>query len=233
MSRRLLQGDPPVEVVLRRSARARRFSLRVSRIDGKVTLSMPARARESEALAFAQGHADWIRKTLERNGPRIGVGFGTQVPVEGRLLTLTPAQVRAPRVEEDRLLLPSDPDRAALRASAWLRLLARQQLQAATDHYAGQIGKDVRGITLRDTRSRWGSCTSDGRLMYSWRLILAPQPVLAYVAAHEVAHLAEMNHSPAFWSVVRGLMPDYETHRRWLKTRGNHLHQYDFGGSQG
>lgn len=232
MSIRLLRGDPPVAVTLRRSARARRFSLRVSRIDGKVTLSMPAHARESEALAFAQGHADWIRRTQERNGPRIGVSLGTQVPVQGRLLTLTPAPVRAARVDGDRLLLPADPERTALRAAAYLRLLARQQLQAASDHYAAQVGRSFRSITLRDTRSRWGSCTSDGRLMYSWRLILAPQPVLAYVAAHEVAHLAEMNHSPAFWAIVRRLMPEYETHRRWLKARGNQLHQYDFGGSR-
>ncbi len=229
MSRRLLRGDPPVEVVLRRSARARRFSLRVSRIDGKVTLSMPAHARESEALAFAQGHADWIRNTLERNGSRVAVAFGTQLPVQGQLLTLTPAPIRAPRVEEDRLLLPADPERVALRTGAWLRLLARQRLQAATELYAGKLGRGFRSITLRDTRSRWGSCTTDARLMYSWRLILAPEPVLSYVAAHEVAHLAEMNHSAAFWNVVRGLMPDYETHRRWLKASGNQLHQYDFG----
>ena len=91
MTRRLLRGDPPLEVVLRRSARARRFSLRVSRIDGRVTLSMPDHAREAEALAFAQGHAEWIRRALERNGPRVAVGFGLQLPVQGRLLTLTPA----------------------------------------------------------------------------------------------------------------------------------------------
>lgn len=214
---------------MRRSVRARRFLLRVSRIDGKVTLSMPERAREAEALAFAQGHAEWIRRALERNGPRIVVAFGTQVPVQGRLLTLTPAPVRAPRVEEGLLLLPADPDRAAPRAGAYLRLLARQKLQAASDHYAAQAGRTFRAITLRDTRSRWGSCTTDGRLMYSWRLILAPAPVLAYVAAHEVAHLAEMNHSAAFWDVVGRLMPDYETHRRWLRSHGNRLHQYDFG----
>lgn len=228
MSIRLLRGDPPVAVTLRRSARARRFSLRVSRIDGKVTLSMPAHARESEALAFAQGHADWIRRTQERNGPRIGVSLGTQVPVQGRLLTLTPAPVRAARVDGDRLLLPADPERTALRAAAYLRLLARQQLQAASDHYAAQVGRSFRSITLRDTRSRWGSCTSDGRLMYSWRLILAPPQVLDYVAAHEVAHLVELNHSPAYWRVVTGICPDWKRHRDWFKANGSTLHGFRF-----
>ena len=232
MTRRLLRGDPPLEVVLRRSARARRFSLRVSRIDGRVTLSMPDHAREAEALAFAQGHAEWIRRALERNGPRVAVGFGLQLPVQGRLLTLTPAGVRAPKVEGDRLLLPADPQRAAVRAATYLRLLARQQLQSASDHYAAQIGRSFRTITLRDTRSRWGSCTTDGRLMYSWRLILAPPSVLSYVAAHEVAHLAEMNHSDRFWKIVGRLMPEFEIHRRWLRSDGDRLHQFDFGGTR-
>lgn len=223
-----LTGDPPVEVILRRSARARRFSLRVSRLDGRVTLSMPAHAREAEALAFARDQADWIRRTQAQAALPVPVGLGGEVPYEGRLLTLTGAGVRAPVVEGARLLLPDDAQRAPARALAFLKLQARQRLQAASDHYAGRLGRGHGGIVLRDTRSRWGSCSAEGQLMYSWRLIMAPPEVLAYVAAHEVAHLAEMNHSGRFWAVVRRLMPDYERHRRWLKAEGNLLHRYDF-----
>lgn len=225
---RTLGGDPPVELVLRRSVQARRFSLRVSRLDGRVTLSMPANARESEALAFAESQSAWIRRTLARAVAVCDVGLGAVIPYEGRLVTLTAASVRAPRVEGDLLLVPADPARAAVRALAFLKLQARQRLQAASDHYAQVLGRRHAGLVLRDTRSRWGSCSAAGQLMYSWRLIMAAPAVLDYVAAHEVAHLAEMNHSPAFWAVVRGLMPDYEVQRRWLKSQGTSLHRYDF-----
>lgn len=229
---RNLPGDPTVEVILKRSPRARRFSLRVSRLDGRVTLSMPAHAREAEALDFARANADWIRQTRARAAPRTLVGLGAQVPFQGRPLTLAPAKVRAPVVQGDCLLLPADPGRAAPRVQAFLKLQARQRLQAAVDAYATALGRRPAGIVLRDTRSRWGSCSAEGQLMFSWRLIMAPPEVLDYVAAHEVAHLAEMNHSARFWAVVRRLMPDYETHRRWLKVHGNQLHGYDFTGAR-
>ena len=226
-----LPGDPPVELILRRSARARRFSLRVSRLDGRVTLSMPTHARESEAMAFAQSQADWIRRTQARSGGAIPVGIGSELPVQGQTLTITAAALRAPRIEGGLLLVPPDPDRAGTRVLAFLKLHARQRLQAASDHYGQLLGRrHAGGITLRDTRSRWGSCAVSGELMYSWRLIMAPAEVLDYVAAHEIAHLAEMNHSPAFWSVVRRLMPDYDRHRAWLKRHGTTLHRYDFAG---
>ena len=91
--------------------------------------------------------------------------------------------------------LPGQAERAAPRVQGWLRELARDRLAAASDHFAARLGRDYTGLTIRDTRSRWGSCSSQGRLMYSWRLIMAPPEILSYVAAHEVAHLAEMNHS--------------------------------------
>jgi predicted metal-dependent hydrolase len=227
--RRLLAGDPPVELILRRSARARRFSLRVSRLDGRVTLSMPAGVAEAEALAFAASQADWIRHNQGRAAQICQVGLGAVIPLEGRMVTLTAAAaLRAPRLEGDHLLMPADPVRAPVRAMAYYKLQARQRLQAASDHFAQLVGRRHAGLVLRDTRSRWGSCSSDGQLMYSWRLIMAPPDVLDYVAAHEVAHLVEMNHSPDFWAVVRDLMPGYQVHRRWLKSEGNALHGYDF-----
>lgn len=229
MSRHMLPGEPPVEITLRRSARARRFSLRVSRLDGRVTLSMPARAREAEALRFAADKAGWLRAVLRDAAPREGLAFGATVPFEGRALGVTAASVRAVRVEGTALLAPPDPARLGARVAAFLKFAARQRLHAACEAHAGAIGCRFSRITLRDTRSRWGSCTADGGLMFSWRLIMAPPEVLDYVAAHEVAHLVEMNHSEAFWRVVRCLMPEYERHRRWLKRNGSGLHRLDFG----
>lgn len=229
MTEHWLQTDPPLALTLRRSARAQRFSLRVSRLDGKVVLTLPRRASEGEALAFARAKADWIVRVQSAAPPRQVVAFGAQLPIEGRALTITPAALKVPRMVDTALLVP---ERAAPGRiiEAWLRHRARARLNAACDHYAAALGRRVTGISLRDTRSRWGSCTHAGRLMFSWRLMMAPPPVLDYVAAHEVAHLVEMNHAPAFWALVARLMPDYAHHRDWLRRHGARLHGWDFGG---
>ena len=226
----VLPGPPPVEVHLKRSARARRFSLRVSWLDGRVTLSMPARAREGEALAFLRGHEGWLRETLEAmpDSAVRPVGLGSVIPVEGRVLTLAPGSGRGIRVEGDSLLVPGDPAAAGARVAAWLKVLARDRLAKASTHYSGLVGRSYSSLALRDTRSRWGSCSPDGRLMYSWRLIMAPPSVLDYVAAHEVAHLVEMNHSAAYWAVVGRIYPGWETQRAWLHANGQGLHRLRF-----
>lgn len=227
MSRHFLPGTapgkPPLEITLRRSARARRFSLRVSQLDGSITLTLPTRAREAEALAFAREKAGWLQAAVARSPGVQRPAFGQPFPVEGRALILTPAALRSPRIEGEALMLPADPDRMGVRLETWLKHNARQRLQHATEHYAAQVGRRFGSITLRDTRSRWGSCTASGDLNYSWRLIMAPPAVLDYVAAHEVAHLVEMNHSPDFWAVVAQICPGYAPLRGWLRSHGNGL----------
>lgn len=225
----VIPGTPPVEITLRRSPRARRFSLRVSRLDGRVTLSMPARASEREALQFALAQEDWIRRALKSVPEVPPVAPGAWLPVEGVPRLITPAEGRSVRLEGESLAVPGHADQVPARLAAFLKVRARDRLAEASDRHAAVLGLGYRSITLRDTRSRWGSCTAEGGLMYNWRLIMAPLPVLDYVAAHEVAHLAEMNHSPAFWAVVARLYPGYQTPRRWLKTRGTELHAFRFG----
>ena len=224
----ILPGPPPVEITLRRSARARRFSLRVSQADGKVTLSLPTRAREAEALAFAASQEGWIRSALARMPAAERVGIGSVIPVEGRLLRLAQGQGRSVQVMGDSLLVPGDPLRAGPRVAAYLKVIARDRLVVASDRYATQIGRQVAQLALRDTRSRWGSCTATGALMYSWRLVMAPPSVLDYVAAHEVAHMVEMNHSDRFWAVVARLYPGWQEERAWLKRQGGALQAFRF-----
>ena len=191
---------------------------------------MPLRAREGEALAFLHGHEAWLRQTLASmpESDRQPVIIGTRLPVEGRALLLTQASGRSIRVEGDQLLIPGDPLAAGARVSAWLKVLARDRLARASTHYAGLVGRSYSSLALRDTRSRWGSCSPEGRLMYSWRLIMAPPAVLDYVAAHEVAHLVELNHSPAYWAVVSRICPDWQGHRSWLHDQGSALHRLRF-----
>ncbi len=227
MGRHTLAGNPPIAVVLRRSARARRLSLRVSRLDGRVSLTLPALTPEREGIAFLESKEGWLRTQLggiaTRQSARVGgqvLFAGHDVPVVARKRRGVAFDAGVLQVVEGR---PAGPQ-----LRAFLRNEARTALVAASDRYATQLGRSYRAITLRDTRSRWGSCTADGGLMYSWRLIMAPPEVLDYVAAHEVAHLQEMNHSDAFWSVVGSLCPDYARHRRWLRENGDRLHRYTF-----
>lgn len=223
-----LPGSPPLDITLRRSARARRFSLRVSRVDGRITLSLPLRARESEAMDFARAQEGWLRNALQQMPRADLIGIGAEIPVEGRAIRLIAGQGRRLLLEGDRLLVPGDAALVGARVQAWLKALARDRLVAASDRYAAQIGRKVARVTLRDTRSRWGSCSHDGALMYSWRLIMAPPSVLDYVAAHEVAHMLEMNHSDRFWAVVERLYPGWQAERRWLHSHGSSLHALRF-----
>ncbi len=223
-----LPGNPPIAITLRRSTRARRISLRISRVDGRVTLTIPKKVSEAEGMAFAREREAWLRGHLsEMSGVNV-VGIGSTVPVRGILREVTSGQGRSVAMNDSQLLVPGDPARAGVRVQAMLKTLARDALAEASDRYAAKVGKSYNKITLRDTRSRWGSCTSRKDLMYSWRLIMAPPEVLEYVAAHEVAHLVEMNHSDAFWNVVEGIYPYYRKVRHWLRVNGQDLHSYRF-----
>lgn len=225
----LLPGDPPVPLILRRSARARRISLRISQLDGRVTLTLPRRVPEREAVAFAREKEAWIRKHLEARGKDIDVSVGAMVPIGGLMHEVVQASGRRVTFDQGQVLVPGPAHHSGKRLAGHLKSIARERLAEASDRYASNLGRSYAAITLRDTRSRWGSCTPQGRLMYSWRLILAPPDVLDYVAAHEVAHLAEMNHSPAFWSTVERLYGDYTHPRAWLRREGADLHRFRFG----
>ena len=220
-----LPGYPDVQVRLRRSARARRLSLRVSGVDGRVTLSLPQAVPLATAREFLDRQADWVRGHLA-DRPRAWVPrIGGVIPVHGRDLPIVAgprARLLADRAEV-RVSAAAGPQLAAL-----LRAEARGRLAAACDTHAARLGRRYSALVLRDTRSRWGSCSGAGRLMFSWRLVMAPPEVLDYVAAHEVAHLAEMNHSAAFWAEVARLCPDYTRRRRWLRDHGAVLHGIRF-----
>ncbi|MGZ9809294.1 M48 family metallopeptidase [Pseudoroseicyclus sp. H15] len=225
MSHHVLPGDPPVKVALKRSARARRYTLRVSRTTGEAVLTLPTRAREADGLAFVAERESWLRRQLADCAPELRPVPGGAIPFKGREVQLQPTKVRRVTEAEGALLVPQDPALLAPLLAAFLKEEARAALVEASERYAAALGVRFGRVTLRDTRSRWGSCTAKGDLMYSWRLILAPPAVLDYVAAHEVAHLREMNHSPAFWSLVAQICPGEAAQRDWLKRHGADLHR--------
>lgn len=221
----LVGGDIPV--LLRRSARARRMTLRVTRAGGEVVLTLPSRTSLSDGRAFAESRADWLRRIRAEMPALRRIVPGAMLPVEGVLRRITPTAEARLQLRPDALLLPQDRP-AGVMVETWLRGLARDRLAAACDRHAAVLGHRFTALTLRDTRSRWGSCTHDGRLMFSWRLVMAPPQVLDYVAAHEVAHLRHMDHSDAFWRTTAALLPGFEQPRAWLRRHGHELLTWRF-----
>jgi predicted metal-dependent hydrolase len=221
--------DPPCRVRLVRSARARRFTLRLETCGAGAILTVPPGVPAAESRRFLARHAAWLRAALARQPAATIVGAGTSLPVAGRLVAVVahPGPRRPPVLRDGALILQGAGGEGP-RIAAWLKLRARDALLPAARGYARRLGREIAEISLRDTRSRWGSCSSRGALSFSWRLAMAPPAVLDYVAAHEAAHLVEMNHSTRYWKVVEGLLPDHARHRAWLKREGRALHAYRF-----
>jgi predicted metal-dependent hydrolase len=220
--------DPAVLVRLHRSARARRFTLSL-RQGREARLTAPSHAPDSEARRFLDRHRGWLREALERVPQPVGISPGALIPVAGhaRRLAEGPHGLRACRLEGDTLLIPPGRSPGAA-VAAFLTLRAQAVLVPAAQRAAACLGRPVGRISFRDTRSRWGSCTARGDLMFSWRLAMAPEAVQVYVADHEAAHLVEMNHGPAFWRLVADLNPDWRIHRSWLRREGPALHRFGF-----
>jgi predicted metal-dependent hydrolase len=221
-------GDPAIEVRLRRNARARRMVLRVAHSGRVPTLTLPPGVPLARARAFLSDQEGWLRRHLAASPGGRAVCDGSVLPFGDASLTVR-AHPGARMLCADGILhVPGTPAGFAPRVAAYLREEARRACVAGVARHAARLGLQPGRISLRDPRSRWGSCTAAGDLMFSWRLVLAPAFVLDYVVAHEVAHLQEMNHSPRFWAVVRRLCPDYERPRDWLRRHGGALHGWDF-----
>ncbi|KQT83989.1 SprT family zinc-dependent metalloprotease [Aurantimonas sp. Leaf443] len=224
-------GSLPVTVRL--NARARRLILRLAPGGEGVVVTLPRGTAPAAVASFLERHRGWIEDRRSRLGGAIRVEPGAVLPFRGRALQLVgdPAP-RLLRLEEgeDGLLLRvgGEPQRFARRVGDFLKREARRDLQAAVDRHAASVSLRPASLSLKDTKSRWGSCTSDRRLAFSWRIVMAPPFVLDYLAAHEVAHFVEMNHGPAFWALCTRLCPRTQEARAWLKREGAALHTVDF-----
>ena len=224
-----------IPVRFKRNARARRIILRLNPKGEGVTLTLPAGMPEREALEFARSNTAWIAARLKRQPESIAFRDGAEIPLRGEThmlchlpeargtVWIEPCHVDG---ECPTICIAGRVEHLERRLKDWLKAEARKDLVAASSHYADLMGLKYSNITVRDQTSRWGSCSSSGALSYSWRLILAPSDVLDYVAAHEVAHLAEMNHGPRFWKLVETHCAQTKTARHWLKQHGTSLHKF-------
>jgi predicted metal-dependent hydrolase len=229
VDRRVKALDLPTPVSVRVSPRARRIGLRIDAADRTVELILPQGVPASQGLRFLAAKRGWIASRLEALPQLVPFAEGAIVPVLGvphRIRRMVDAGGPPAAIVDGEIRVRGDPAHLPRRVRDHLVTLARRELAGRAHRLAAVIGQEVRRVSVRDTKSRWGSCSGRGNLSFSWRLILTPEPVIHYVVAHEVAHLAEMNHGPRFWRLVERLSPDSPTPRAWLKQHRTRLLSY-------
>jgi predicted metal-dependent hydrolase len=211
-------GKVPMRV--RVSRRARRLALRIDAQGDAVELVLPPRTSLPRALNFLKSNREWVEDRLAALPPRTMFEDGEKVPVLGvphRIRQVARERGRGPVwIDGHEIRVTGEPGHIARRVRDFLKEKAREELNRRARRLAAQLDRKVGRITVRDTTTRWGSCSANGNLAFSWRLIMAPEAVLHYVVAHEVAHLVEMNHGPRFWKLVDRLVPNVERQRDWL-----------------
>lgn len=221
-------GGREVALRLRRSTRARRLALRIAGHDDSVELVLPQGVPEEDGLDFLESRSGWVLDRLGRLPARVPFADGCELPLGGvaHRVRYAPGAGIPVVVSGREILVSGRPEHLPRRLGDWLRAEAKRRITPLAHGKAAAIAHTVTRITVRDQKSRWGSCARGGRLSFSWRLVLAPSAVLDYVVAHEVAHLEQPNHSPAFWRVVDRLTQDREACRAWLRRYGTRLHRY-------
>jgi predicted metal-dependent hydrolase len=245
-----------IPMLLRRSVRARRFSLQVSEARRGAVLTMPAYSSFAEADEFLSRHLDWLKERVACLPEPVPFTDGAVVPLRGlahvlrfegsvrrrrgvvwveepddaKIAPAWPAGARVAKKRLPRLHVSGEEDHAPRRLLDWLKRQAHLDLKFRVDLHARRLNLKPKRIFVRDQTTRWGSCSTTGALSFSWRLVLAPPFVLDYLAAHEVAHLAHMNHGPRFWALVARTMPRHEEARNWLHKHGSSLHAYGADG---
>lgn len=223
---RLPDGER-LPLALRRHPTARRMVLRLAPDGAEARLTMPRWARTAEALAFAQGRADWLAAQRARIPQRVTIGHGAQVPWRGALLTLDwqKGAPRTPRLAGERLVLGGEPSAITRRVQRWMEQQARALMADDLAHYAARAGLPPPPLALSRATRRWGSCSASGAVRLNWRLVMAPDFVRRSVAAHEVAHLVHFDHSPAFHALLADLYEgDLPAANRWLRDHGRTLY---------
>lgn len=220
---------------IKTNKRAKRITLRIDPGGRGLSLTVPVHLPEREISEFLEKYHGWILTKLAKFPKETGLKEGGTITLRGiehliertgKVRGITQASKNGP---QHILKVSGDAEHLNRRIADFFKQEARKDLERSTEYHAKILGRKYKSITLRDTRSRWGSCTSEGKLSYSWRIIMAPPFVLDYLTAHEVAHLAEMNHEPQFWQICENLCPHTQEGKKWLKKNGSLLHAIDFG----
>jgi predicted metal-dependent hydrolase len=223
----LSNGDiAPVRV--RVDGRSKQISLKVEKVGGLVTLTAPTAAKLPEARRFMSKRTSWIAERRAEAQKITPFAPGSVIPFLGNMYTIihdTDAKDLV-KIKEGQILVGGVRSSVSRLTTRFLKSEALRRLTLSTNKYAALSGKKVLRISVRDAKTRWGSCSADGRLSFSWRLVMAPENILDYVAAHEVAHLEQMNHSDQYWAHLAEIFPDFKVAEIWLKKNGPSLRCY-------
>lgn len=212
----------PASIRWRRSARATRVALKIDPQAGAIVITLPPRGSRRAGLALLRGHEEWVAARLAALPAPLKIMAGATIPVcgEPHLIVHDPSHRGSATIMDAKILVAGQPEFLARRVRDALNELAIEQFSRRATDKADQIAAVPRLIRVRETSSRWGSCTADGTLMFSWRLVMAPDFVQDYVIAHEVAHLHHMNHAAAFWSLTDRLTRHRLAASAWLIRQG-------------
>lgn len=219
-----------VAVVVRRDRRARNYTLRVKDAAATPVLTMPVYGSLNEARGFLDRNSEWLARQIAKAPAPRPIADGASIPLRGvpHMIRHTPGKRGTVSLDADdaspTLVVSGAAEHMRRRVFDFLRREARRDIESAALGYASRLGVRPKAIRLRDTITRWGSCSVSGELSFCFRLVMAPPFVLDYLAAHEVAHLREMNHSRRFWRLVEDVCPDHDRARRWLIREGPALH---------
>ena len=219
-------GPRSAPATVKINKRARRMIVRVDQVTGRVLVTTPSRRSVPEAIAFARSRADWIAAQIEDGSGPMPFVPGEVVPYLGvdHMIEMSGGARSIVRIGPRRTIqVGGDEAHCNRRVTDFLKKEARREITERVDYYANLVGRKRGVIRIRDMKSRWGSCSSEGAMSFSWRLILTPSEILDYVAAHECAHLAHLNHSRAFWRLVEKLDVDAEAARIWFEENGQSL----------
>ncbi len=222
----------PLRVV--ENARARRLTLRIDAGGQGLRVTVPPGLRRGEVERFLERHRDWLELKLARLPDRPQVRAGVKIPLRGtpHLILHRPGKRGTVAVAEadgaPALHVHGEEAHLPRRLADFLKREARRDIEPLVARHAASVGRRAKAVRYKDTSSRWGSCTADGTLSFSWRIMMAPPTVIDYLVAHEVAHLREMNHGPKFWALCRELCPRTEEARAWLKRNGSALQAIRF-----
>jgi predicted metal-dependent hydrolase len=222
----------PLKIV--ENDRARRLTLRIDSGGRGLRITVPPGLRRGEVEKFLHRHQDWLEQRLAKVPVRPQVRPGIRIPLRGvpHRIVHEPSKRGTVTVSQDErgrlLIVHGDRVHLPRRIADFLKREAKSEIEMLVVKHTQAIGKRAKAIRFKDTSSRWGSCTSDGNLSFSWRIMMAPSPVINYLVAHEVAHLKEMNHGPKFWQLCEELCPDTERCKAWLKRNGGALQAIAF-----
>jgi len=224
-----------LQVRIKPNARARRMILKLPVHSDMAVLTVPKRYSRAAAERFIRDQAGWLAAQFAGRTERIAFAKGVQLPIRGvyHQIIHQPGRRGTVWIESDQptpqLCVTGAEAHLPRRVEDWLKRQARTDLESAVMGHASELGVRPKAIRIRDQKTRWGSCSAAGTLSFSWRIILAPPEISDYLAAHEVAHLRELNHSDRFWALVDDLCPDAKRSRQWLREHGPELHAYGGG----